>query len=517
MVLIFVALVLPAAAVGQTPGEAGPPEWMEGIETPEVTAPVTKEPEPEKVDSSEFVDVPEDHWAKGAVYDLVKLGITQGYPDGTFRGGKRISRYEMAMFISRMSGLISQMMEDVALVRKKEYEEKYEPKLRAALDEIRMEIELLKEPEVPRPEFGYFSGRLKAANFTSIGGAYSTRETAVGPGLDWRLKMSFEGGVNEWLYGEANFDTMDVGWGGSADRRLVTSMIDVSGRAKTPWDDISIIFTVGPGPIVHNEVSDSAFRSDNGVAFMRPQNSFGVEGNFRGADWLVGYSTTRISQSGEVDVSNYKMKYGYDFDEDISFLAVDEIYATLDYNVRGGLDPAEALKEKLNFKFSPKWGFSLSVGAGLSSVQSTGENYYYELGMGFRDLLKKGMSVDLSAVRIGSEFLNYPEDLGEEIYLGVNYFDKLLYVPGGGADIGLRIINEISEAMRLSARGGLVLDDNLSYGDTSPGTYSTFEIKMDYITYTHSTFGLVYRIHHEPSFTKLPTSDMLALSLKYEF
>lgn len=54
-----------------------------------------------------FKDVPDSHWAKDYVYDLVNRGVTTGYPDGTFRGNKKISRYETAVFISKLAKSIS--------------------------------------------------------------------------------------------------------------------------------------------------------------------------------------------------------------------------------------------------------------------------------------------------------------------------------------------------------------------------------------------------------------------------
>ncbi|MBU0672377.1 MAG: S-layer homology domain-containing protein [Candidatus Margulisbacteria bacterium] len=53
-----------------------------------------------------FKDVPDNHWAAPAVYDLVKLGITKGYPDGTFRGTQQITRYETAVFLQKMANSI---------------------------------------------------------------------------------------------------------------------------------------------------------------------------------------------------------------------------------------------------------------------------------------------------------------------------------------------------------------------------------------------------------------------------
>src|SRR5438045_2354486 len=44
-----------------------------------------------------FPDVPVAHWAYDAVNELTALGIVHGYPDGTFRGGSAITRYELAL------------------------------------------------------------------------------------------------------------------------------------------------------------------------------------------------------------------------------------------------------------------------------------------------------------------------------------------------------------------------------------------------------------------------------------
>lgn len=48
-----------------------------------------------------FDDVPEDHWAYGAVTQLVKAGVLQGYDDKSFRGDKPLTRYEMAQVVAK--------------------------------------------------------------------------------------------------------------------------------------------------------------------------------------------------------------------------------------------------------------------------------------------------------------------------------------------------------------------------------------------------------------------------------
>ncbi|QDR83484.1 S-layer homology domain-containing protein [Sporomusa termitida] len=48
-----------------------------------------------------FVDVPAKHWAYDAVAILAKTGIVDGYGDGTFRGDRNMTRYEMAEIIDK--------------------------------------------------------------------------------------------------------------------------------------------------------------------------------------------------------------------------------------------------------------------------------------------------------------------------------------------------------------------------------------------------------------------------------
>jgi hypothetical protein len=47
-------------------------------------------------------DVPADHWARPAVENLYRLGILQGYPDGTFKGTRPVSRFELSSAVNAM-------------------------------------------------------------------------------------------------------------------------------------------------------------------------------------------------------------------------------------------------------------------------------------------------------------------------------------------------------------------------------------------------------------------------------
>ena len=51
--------------------------------------------------AASFTDVPKDHWAYASINQLVKDNLVEGYSDGTFKGDKTISRFEMAILVGK--------------------------------------------------------------------------------------------------------------------------------------------------------------------------------------------------------------------------------------------------------------------------------------------------------------------------------------------------------------------------------------------------------------------------------
>ena len=68
-----------------------------------------------------FPDVPADHWAKNAVDVLHGNGAIEGYPDGNFKGDRKMSRYEYAKML--YNALMNGAAVDESVV------EKYQPEL----------------------------------------------------------------------------------------------------------------------------------------------------------------------------------------------------------------------------------------------------------------------------------------------------------------------------------------------------------------------------------------------------
>lgn len=55
-----------------------------------------------------FPDAKNDHWASEALKKLAAQGLVEGYPDGTFKGDRAASRYEVAMVIARLLARMEQ-------------------------------------------------------------------------------------------------------------------------------------------------------------------------------------------------------------------------------------------------------------------------------------------------------------------------------------------------------------------------------------------------------------------------
>ena len=63
-----------------------------------------------------FSDVPRDHWAYDAVTQLAADGVVEGYGDGTYRGDRNITRYEMAQMVAKAMAKSDMPVSDRALV-----------------------------------------------------------------------------------------------------------------------------------------------------------------------------------------------------------------------------------------------------------------------------------------------------------------------------------------------------------------------------------------------------------------
>ena len=87
-----------------------------------------------------YSDVPADHWAVQAITELNKEGIVTGFGDGTFRGDRAVTRYEMAQLIAS-----ARSHEKIANNEQKAMIEKLTAEFSEDLDSIGLRVTRLEE------------------------------------------------------------------------------------------------------------------------------------------------------------------------------------------------------------------------------------------------------------------------------------------------------------------------------------------------------------------------------------
>lgn len=87
-------------------------------------------------------DVPTNSWAYQSIMDLVNDGVITGYPDGTFKGNRPLTRYEAAVMVERAVAYLTKRLANPQTAP--EVSQKDIEALRALLDTFRGDIDSLK-------------------------------------------------------------------------------------------------------------------------------------------------------------------------------------------------------------------------------------------------------------------------------------------------------------------------------------------------------------------------------------
>ena len=133
-----------------------------------------------------FPDVPENHWARDAVATLAAKGLVEGYPDGTFKGDRASTRWEVAMVVARFLAKMEQ--EHATFATKAELEElrKLVSALREELDALGVRVTNLEE------NVGRLDQRVTELERITFYGEVNTR---VGAQTYWNTGSSAMGGA----------------------------------------------------------------------------------------------------------------------------------------------------------------------------------------------------------------------------------------------------------------------------------------------------------------------------------
>lgn len=142
-----------------------------------------------------FPDVP-DMWAKDAVAALAAKGLLEGYPDGTFKGDRAATRYEVAMIVARL--LARMESENATFASKSDLEtlRALALSLRDQLDDLGLKIDGAEE------ELARLNRRVDdlqrirfEGDMTTTYGSIGMRNTGKG-GTAWGSDVGNVGGLN---------------------------------------------------------------------------------------------------------------------------------------------------------------------------------------------------------------------------------------------------------------------------------------------------------------------------------
>jgi hypothetical protein len=456
-----------------------------------------------------FLDVPQDHWAKDAVYDLVKKGVTQGYPDGTFRGTKSITRYETAMFLSKLAAIVDTSSQvDVSA-------------LKADIAALKEEIEELKTapPTEPQgiPVTGDFKARYRVANVITSGTSPETAAARKGPRVDYRLKMTLSKDLGDGAGVKVNLDTMDAGWNGGRED-LATKLLDVEGKLLVhAWDlPISIKMTAGPGPVTYTPTVDATLPSEVGTVYMRPRNSIFAQAFIGALDLEAGYTARTLSPTGEVDVSQITAKIGYTF-VGLPLFEIFKVYFTGDVLARDILrdsSPNDS-RGKLSFSGSLNENTTSTLTFGSSQSKSADEGYYIGWETTLADPWGTGTFITLNYHKVGAEYIISDLATAEFDIIGLDLFDKPIV--NNIQDWGLDIKQYMNSHLALKAKVDLRLDKNGEYDENNPDCSTTIEGGLSYNIAENTELDLLYKTYNVPSDPSDATTDVLSLIFQYKF
>lgn len=118
----------------------------------------------DEIPDSILDDVPRDHWSYEALDELTKAGIVDGYSDGSFQGGRTMSRYEMAAIVAKAMDNMNDHAELVDVAVLEMLQDEYQTDLKLMKNELRdVKIDVAKLKKQAAEQKVKFSGFFRTA------------------------------------------------------------------------------------------------------------------------------------------------------------------------------------------------------------------------------------------------------------------------------------------------------------------------------------------------------------------
>lgn len=451
-----------------------------------------------------FRDVPDSHWAAPAVYKLVNLGVTQGYPDGTFRGTKNMTRYETALFMAKLADSLGY----------------------AAFEKLGAELK--SELKAMQDESSYGKFKISGSFETDImsSNVFVSRDDPSLSGdkttiMNYRLIATAVSELDNSCSFKINLDTMDGGYYGGSEK-LLSDLLDIEGvfSAKIGLP-VMLTATFGPGPVRHL-YGGTAFPSEYGRVYVRPYPGIKLSSKISVFEAELGYFAHKVNASdpvlpGEVGVNRINGKILLPFDK-IPVMNSGSVAVSGDYFYQNQNVSAPV---KTNFKPSLLL-VSKPFGNLMSSTQIkvgtmhdiTRSRLAVIQDIRIKNLFNSRTDIDLGFTLAGSEYLVEPELLDQWSFLGYDPFGRPAV--NGTRRISLNFKKALNDSLAFTGRGNLDLSTGYKFGSGEDGSRLTLEGGLVFSLGKDSDISLCYRSDRDPN-AAVQNTDLVSMALSGRF
>jgi hypothetical protein len=448
-------------------------------------------------------DVPDDHWAASAVYDLIRLGVTKGYPDGTFRGDKPINRYETAIFLSKLAKAVAG--------------DDLKAEIKALRDQL---VEIKNEPKQNIKLTGNYEGDWKEGNVlsTPVPGASKT-------GLaNYRLVLTAQKDLAENANVKFNLDTMDFGYFNDGTNRfpgqgaLASELLDIESniRLASPGslfsDPVNLKLTYGPGLKLHAADPTNAFPSEVGVVYKRPDTGVEASTKMFGADVTGSFHSVQgatLDATGKVNTGWLSGSLGYTL-ERVPLLNSLRVNLIGDYISHAIFNSADDHSVKAKVGFSAPLGGKAEASTTVA-LGKTPSQMMVKGSVSLKDPLDTGTVITVNAAKVGAEYIDQTFAAEQLDLAGLDSFDRPL--ENGTVNFGGELVQTVSDRTKLIGRGDIRLNSDYRYqGDKAR---LTAQGGIEYNLAPNVNLDAAYRVHQDKGTGD--TSDLAAVGLLYRF
>ncbi|MFH1429265.1 MAG: S-layer homology domain-containing protein [Candidatus Margulisiibacteriota bacterium] len=241
-----------------------------------------------------FSDISANHWAKQYVYKIVELGVTKGYPDGTFRGNKTVTRYEAAVFLANLATALESKINDISVSSasggQSAVSSRLLNELKAELNALEAEVAVLKAGAPGSSEGWVVKGELESVGILTNVASDATKAKKGYQSAALNLIKTLPDGTRIAIAYDTDYMQLD------GDQDLVTDKaFSVVADYKTDIADMPMEFQFSTGPGYYSDIF--------GKAVIAPEDKIKVATKVSGFDVTGEYiemSTATTLLKGEI-------------------------------------------------------------------------------------------------------------------------------------------------------------------------------------------------------------------------